>query len=67
MLVSFVDVTERLQMEAALRDLDRLSTKGQMVASIAHEINNPLAGIKNAFALLEPAIPPDHPTGTTPI
>ena len=60
-LVSFMDITERLQMEAALRDLDRLSAKGQMAAYIAHEINNPLAGIKNAFALLEPAIPAEHP------
>ncbi len=60
-LVSFRDITERLQMEAALRDLDRLSAKGQMAAYIAHEINNPLAGIKNAFALLEPGIPADHP------
>jgi hypothetical protein len=48
-------------MQAALRDLDRISAKGQMAAYIAHEINNPLAGIKNAFALLEPAIPLDHP------
>ena len=60
-LVSFIDITDRLQMAATLRDLDRLSAKGQMAAYIAHEINNPLAGIKNAFALLEPAIPADHP------
>ena len=61
MLISFTDATGRIQMEAALRDLDRISAKGQMAAYIAHEINNPLAGIKNAFALLEPAIPLDHP------
>jgi len=60
-LVSALDVTERVQMQGALRDLDRVSAKGQMAAYIAHEINNPLAGIKNAFALLEPAIPQDHP------
>ncbi|MDR3671049.1 MAG: ATP-binding protein [Holophaga sp.] len=60
-LISLIDVTERVQMQAALRDLDRISAKGQMAAYIAHEINNPLAGIKNAFALLEPAIPMDHP------
>lgn len=52
---------QRRQMEATLRDLDRLSTRGQMAAYIAHEINNPLAGIKNAFDLLEPAIPLGHP------
>jgi signal transduction histidine kinase len=60
-LVSVQDLTERRQMEAAMRDLDRLATRGQVAAYIAHEINNPLAGIKNAFALLEPAIPPEHP------
>ncbi|GEM_PF-1783396 len=60
-LVSFIDATKRVQMEAKLRDMERLSAKGQMAAYIAHEINNPLAGIKNAFALLETAIPADHP------
>jgi signal transduction histidine kinase/DNA-binding NarL/FixJ family response regulator len=60
-LVSFLDVTERIRMEAALRDLDRLAAKEQMAAYLAHEINNPLAGIKNAFALLEPGIDRNHP------
>jgi signal transduction histidine kinase len=60
-LVSFMDITERIQMAATLRDLDRLAAKSQMAAYIAHEINNPLAGISNAFDLLEPAIPADHP------
>jgi hypothetical protein len=60
-LVSFLDITERVVMQAALRDMDRITAKGQMAAYIAHEINNPLAGIKNAFALLEPAIPAEHP------
>jgi signal transduction histidine kinase/DNA-binding response OmpR family regulator len=60
-LVSLLDVTDRLRMERALRDLDRLAAKGQMAAYVAHEVNNPLAGIKNAFTLLAPAIAPDHP------
>lgn len=33
---------------------------GRMAAWVAHEINNPLAGIYNSFQLLKHAIPKDH-------
>ena len=55
-----VDTTERKGLENTLKGLEKLSAKGQMAAYIAHEINNPLAGIKNAFALVERAIQPGH-------
>jgi signal transduction histidine kinase len=32
-----------------------------MAAQVAHEINNPLAGIKNSFRLIRDAVPVDHP------
>ena len=32
-----------------------------MAAAIAHEINNPIAGIKHAFLLVQEAVPETHP------
>jgi hypothetical protein len=59
-LVEGRDVTERVQAESALRELDTLSTLGRLAARVAHEINNPLAGIQNSFTLLKDAVPPEH-------
>jgi C4-dicarboxylate-specific signal transduction histidine kinase len=59
--VAFVlDLTERKQVEGALRDAQanlahvaRVTTLGELAASIAHEVNQPLAGvIANAAACL---------------
>jgi PAS domain S-box-containing protein len=55
------DITERKRAEDAMRELDTLTTMGRLAARVAHEINNPLAGIQNSFLLVKDAVPPSHP------
>jgi signal transduction histidine kinase len=51
------DITATLQTEEALRRAERLAAMGRVAGIIAHEINNPLEAIINAFYLLR-----DHPS-----
>jgi PAS domain S-box-containing protein len=46
------DITERKRFEQQLRQSEKLAATGQLAASIAHEINNPLSGIKNCIYIL---------------
>ena len=61
LLGMFADVTDRRHAEESLRQAETMSTMGRLAARIAHEINNPLAGIQSAFLLIKDAIPPTHP------
>src|SRR5437588_9721668 len=51
------DITAQLQAEEALRRAERLGAMGRVAGIIAHEINNPLEAITNAFYLIR-----DHPS-----
>ncbi len=46
------DISSQLQAEEALRKTERLAAMGRVAGIIAHEINNPLEAITNAFFLL---------------
>ncbi|HZC42987.1 MAG TPA: PAS domain-containing protein, partial [Acidobacteriaceae bacterium] len=47
-----VDATERKLSEELLRRTEKLAATGQLAASIAHEINNPLEAVTNLLYLL---------------
>ncbi len=52
------DVTERKQSEAALRDQASLTQLGKMAAVVAHEVRNPLAGMRGALQVIARRLPP---------
>ncbi|HUI46118.1 MAG TPA: PAS domain S-box protein [Nitrospirota bacterium] len=49
------DVTERKQAEETLQRTEQLKTTGELAAGLAHEIKNPLAGIKASIEILSTA------------
>jgi PAS domain S-box-containing protein len=51
------DITAQIRAEEALRQTERLAAMGRVAGIIAHEINNPLEAITNAFYLLR-----NHPS-----
>ncbi len=55
------DVTERIAMEGALREQDRLAALGLLAAGVAHEVNTPIAGISSYAQMLLEDTPEGDP------
>jgi PAS domain S-box-containing protein len=57
----FQDLSEIEALRRQLQQVDRLAAIGEMAATVAHEIRNPLGGIRGFAALLARDIPPEDP------
>ncbi len=55
------DVTERIAMEGALREQDRMAALGLLAAGVAHEVNTPIAGISSYAQMLLEETPEGDP------
>jgi len=51
------DLTERVTLEERLRDQTALARLGEMAAVIAHEVKNPLAGVRGAIEVIGKRLP----------
>lgn len=57
----FQDLTKLKRMEEEIARLNTLAALGEMAATIAHEVRNPLAGIAGFASLLEQDVAKDDP------
>jgi len=57
LLATFQDLTDVVRMQERMRRADRLAAVGELAASIAHEIRNPLAAIANSVDMLRDELP----------
>jgi PAS domain S-box-containing protein len=55
------DITERKESEATLRAQTAFVQLGKMAAIVAHEVRNPLAGLRGAMQVIGKRLPPGSP------
>ena len=55
------EITERKSAEARLREQETLARLGEMAAVVAHEVKNPLAGIRGALQVIGGRMPAQAP------
>jgi PAS domain S-box-containing protein len=60
-IIAFRDITQIKEMQVEVQRMDRLASMGVMASGIAHEIRNPLAGIKTIAQTLEEEIDVQDP------
>jgi two-component system, LuxR family, sensor kinase FixL len=53
------DLTERVAIETRLREQSALTKLGEMAAVVAHEVKNPLAGVRGAIQVISSRLPAD--------
>jgi PAS domain S-box-containing protein len=58
LVITVEDITERLMLEAQLRQSQKMESVGQLAAGVAHDINNILTVIQGHAGLLLNAVPP---------
>ncbi|WP_027369487.1 two-component system sensor histidine kinase NtrB [Desulfovermiculus halophilus] len=51
-LILFTDITRIKELEAQVKEMEKMAAVGELAAGLAHEIKNPLSGIKTSLQLL---------------
>jgi two-component system, sporulation sensor kinase A len=54
------NITEQKLLDRHLTQMEKLSAIGELAAGLAHEIKNPLAGIKGAIEIIRDSLSPEH-------
>ncbi len=61
MIIHYADVTQATNLQSRLVQSEKMSAIGLLAGNIAHELNNPLTGIKSLAQILLTEIPKDSP------